>query len=384
MYNTPNDMGYYLVNNIKYYNKVRALQACKDGQTPIWIFQDDKFSKFNWEIEPHENLYELYRRRALQIRSKYDRVVLYYSGGIDSTCVLHSFIDNNITLDGIVSYGAFSLKDYEQYDRNKEIVKVAQPYIRKLELERGIKLPYYLLDDWELFISKFQDESWSIDTNPASMSPETHIWNFHREDPYFQKHLMKGTTAVIRAVDKPRIIFENNNWKIAFLDSNANGLFSSNSGIDPANSLFHEYFYWSGDVPEIICKQAYVIKNYFEQLGRHDLIETLFSRSSNKFKSSEYFKWIDPIIYDRYLTNKPGESRNYFTLGKTKYANAWHKDDVFFKHADKKIQDIWCEGIKYAMNTIDTNYINYENEPTYENFLLTGFKGIWTRDYIIK
>lgn len=381
---TCNDLGFYLVNGLKYHNKIQALQACKNNEMPQWIFQDEKFSKHNWKIEPTEDIYELYKQRAMQIRLKYDRVVLYYSGGIDSTCVLHSFIDNNIPLDGIVSYGAFNIKNYDQYDRNKEIARVAQPYIRKLELERGIKLPYYLLDDWELFLKKFNDESWSIDTNPTSMSPETHIWNFHREHSYFQNHLMKGTTAVIRAMDKPRIIFENGTWKIAFLDANANGLFSTNASLNPTESLYHEYFYWTGDFPKILCKQAHIVSQYFESLNDSELVDRLFSRSSKKFKSSEYFKWIDPIIYSRYLTNKPGEARNYFTLGKTKRTHAWHKDDVFFQHADEKIQIIWREGIKYAMNTIDPMYLNCEDDLSLENFITTGFRGIWTRDYNIK
>ena len=378
-----NDLGYYEITDkpgLRFENKIQALQSCNDISQIKWVFQDKQFASINWENEPKEDLYELYRQRAMSLRLKYDRLILYYSGGIDSTCVLHSFIDNNIPLDGIVSYGAFDIKSYESYNRNQEIFRVAQPYIHHLEKTRGIKLPYHLLDDWYLFEQSFKDESWILNTNSASVSPETFIWTKHRQDPYFQQHLMAGTTAVIRGVDKPRVLCEDGTWKVSFLDSNANGLFGSECSTDDPNSLYYEYFYWSGDNPKVICKQGHMIKQYFQKINRPDIVNTLFSRESDKFVSSEYFKWIDPIIYERYLTNKPRDDRNYFSLGKTPLVNAWHKDDVFFEHASKSARDVWNAGIDHAINTIDTSFFN-SAEPTLQSFIKTGLRGIWSRDY---
>jgi len=49
-----------------------------------------------------ESLDFLYALRARQLREKYDYLVLYFSGGADSTNILKTFIDNNIFLDEIV------------------------------------------------------------------------------------------------------------------------------------------------------------------------------------------------------------------------------------------------------------------------------------------
>ena len=61
------------------------------------------FNIFDWSKEPTESWKELKKQRAQHIRDNYDYVVLYFSGGSDSTTVLNSFYDNNIYIDEIVT-----------------------------------------------------------------------------------------------------------------------------------------------------------------------------------------------------------------------------------------------------------------------------------------
>ena len=61
------------------------------------------FNIFDWSKEPTESWKELKKQRAQHIRDNYDYVVLYCSGGSDSTTVLNSFYDNNIYIDEIVT-----------------------------------------------------------------------------------------------------------------------------------------------------------------------------------------------------------------------------------------------------------------------------------------
>ena len=91
--------GYYKINKFKSFSKLEAWQYARDNNLTIddiqYIFNDDKFSKFDWAIEPTESIESLYIKRATEIRKKYDYLILFYSGGIDSHVILETFLNNN-------------------------------------------------------------------------------------------------------------------------------------------------------------------------------------------------------------------------------------------------------------------------------------------------
>jgi len=57
----------------------------------------------DWTKEPKESFKELCRQRAEQIRDTYDYVIVYFSGGSDSTTVMNAFLDNGIKIDEVVT-----------------------------------------------------------------------------------------------------------------------------------------------------------------------------------------------------------------------------------------------------------------------------------------
>ena len=86
--------GYYLVDGIKTFSKFEAWQLSNNNTDNIkFIFNDDLFSTYDWSKEPEEDIYELYRRRAYQLRKDYDYIVLLYSGGIESQVMLETFLE---------------------------------------------------------------------------------------------------------------------------------------------------------------------------------------------------------------------------------------------------------------------------------------------------
>jgi hypothetical protein len=88
-------LGYYRVGFKKFFNKTLALlENHKTGYEVQWIFNDNIYDKIDWTIPIRESLLDLYRRRAEQLRNKYDYLALYFSGGADSINILHAFIDN--------------------------------------------------------------------------------------------------------------------------------------------------------------------------------------------------------------------------------------------------------------------------------------------------
>ena len=98
------EMGYYKVGNKTFAGKLEAvLEAQATKQNVEWNFFDDVFEKINWFEEPTMTIDQLYKIRAQQIREKYDYVVVFASGGADSTNVVKSFINNGIKIDEIIS-----------------------------------------------------------------------------------------------------------------------------------------------------------------------------------------------------------------------------------------------------------------------------------------
>ena len=99
--------GFYEYNGKYYINKFQALEAAGTDYV-TWHFNDEEFGKFDWSKEPDDDLYDMYAQRAWQLRQKYDKIVIYFSGGIDSLTVLRTFVNNSIPIDAVVLWGMFN------------------------------------------------------------------------------------------------------------------------------------------------------------------------------------------------------------------------------------------------------------------------------------
>jgi hypothetical protein len=338
--------------------------------------------------EPSEDLYELYRQRAWQLRDQYEYLVLMFSGGIDSYVVLRTFIDNNIPLDGIVTYGSFMFNNWEDMTRNAEAYRVALPLIKQLKDKHGSPINHHMLDDWALY-DNFCDESWVLSTGNGQLSPEAYVFNFHWQDPFLQNFLSKGNTAIIRGVDKPRIIRQDNEWKLIFVDSTTFGAFPS--GVDPQTNHYYstEYFYWQDEMPELLIKQAHKIRAGMRQGMKdcnlpNEYWDNILSLDKEKFNQKEYTKWVDPLIYGRYVDQKPGHERPYFTLGKSPNALSWIRDHAFFDHGKQEKINVWKKGLQYCIDNIDQRFFsNFSDSPElrFDQFKKSGFKGIISKAY---
>ena len=102
------DRGYFKVGDKKFYSKLHALQeGTRLNIHPTWHFNEEAFDKIDWSVPITKSLESLYRDRAIQLREKYDYVIVLFSGGADSTTVLQSFIKNNIHVDEVYVYWPF-------------------------------------------------------------------------------------------------------------------------------------------------------------------------------------------------------------------------------------------------------------------------------------
>lgn len=395
-------LGWYEVDGQAYLNKYHALENCAEGYWPTWNFHNEAYGKETWSQEPQDDLYELYRQRAMQLRLQYQNVLLYYSGGIDSHAILNTFVEHGIPLDGIIVSGSFSLNEELSQGCNQEQMLVAKPYLDNLIAQGKITCPVHYLDTVN-FHRKFEDENWVYACGQA-LTPQVFSYNFFWQDPWIQNMLSTGSTCFIRGVDKPRIILENNKWYVSFLDSyimsgTPTGLLSKQQDWD-----IQEYFYWTPDFTKIVNKQAHLMINWFESNLSADECQKITSKEAKTFNRSLYNQYADALIYGRYVDQKPGEDKPYFSLGKPFSSNVWHKDFWFFRSKDVLEQEykIWSAGLKMVSSKISADRFNTPSltqQADLEQFLkrynlgaeflqgnnaLFGTVGIWSQFYYIK
>lgn len=97
-------LGFYKVGDRTFVSKFEALlYATSVQKKPMYHYYDEAWDAALplYRHHPNTNFLSLYKERARRIRDKFDYLVLHFSGGVDSTTVLQSFVFNDIKLDEV-------------------------------------------------------------------------------------------------------------------------------------------------------------------------------------------------------------------------------------------------------------------------------------------
>jgi hypothetical protein len=273
MSNPNNKFGYYSVGNHFFtYSQFEAQEyAARTNDSVNWHFNDEFFSGIDWHIEPQESLKELYAERAIQIRNKYDYIVLCFSGGSDSHNILSTFLENNIYIDEILTYHAYeALKDKHTPVANMvEITHAAVPeankYIEKFPttLHRLIDVSNIVKDYWATNLKDLKFNF--VYYNNNYITPyNIVITNLPNILPEYKKLIESGKrVCFIHGTDKPQVEIDQGRWFFNFKSSMIDASFSIRRQIEQS-PFDDEFFYWSPEAWKIIAKQAHVLKRYFQ------------------------------------------------------------------------------------------------------------------------
>jgi hypothetical protein len=293
-----NRLGVYQVDNISFVNKFDALKfATEKNKDVYWNFNDAVYSSLDWSIPIETSLFDLYKQRAQQLRDKYDYLSLFYSGGVDSNNVLHSFIDNNIFLDEIVIYRpASQVKEANMQDLSvgniwSEIEFAAIPYLKQhVKNEKTLIRIIDLEDCIETFFnsSNFLSQWYQLNyLSPFYFAKNSSCMT----DPHWTKIYNSGKSiGHITGTDKP--IIKHNKGKYTF---QFNDVATSISHFEPQSLATesdmikkhqcHEFFYWTPELPQLLIKQCQVVKKVCE----------------NDFLFKLLFTYDQPPLQDRFL-----------------------------------------------------------------------------------
>lgn len=271
--------GFYQVGPYKTYSKLDAIEASgRLKHDVVWNFNNEAFSQYDWTQEPPGTLDFWYRQRAEQLRDYYDYLILFYSGGWDANNILRIFVENNIFIDEIVHMATINgFNGDKNVNANKESFDIAIPLIKNLiETNPTYKTTKQTIVDISSIEQDFlNDDKWdyfyktNIIFSPAIYST-AEIRDKNRS--ILSAHEKYSKVGQIYGIDKPSV-WLNQDGSANLVMYEVSPLAYNHAFKQAANKAWahDEMFYWTPDMPEILCKQAHTVLRYLKNIGEHTL-----------------------------------------------------------------------------------------------------------------
>lgn len=375
-------LGIYKVNDKVYTDKIQAiLEANKTNSEITWTFHEDKFRKIVWRNEPELSLRELYKLRAQQIRDEYDYVVVMFSGGADSTNVLHSFLSNNIIVDEIVSGIPLSgLKDFKAtYDTNSsnnasEWLLTTTPYLKHIsEKYPKIKIS---INDFFYNMLNFKTDEWIYKSSDHIHPTTSARYDLSRLTHLRQLAERGKKIAVVYGSEKPYILFHKGEILTAIWDV------AVNVPRQPFDTFYPNVdialFYTTPQLPQIVAKQSHQIVKAIFNIPQYAYIKDLMFdtdwpvQKKLLFDHGSYQRAIVPIIY-------PDINYNAFQANKAKDVFMADHDSWFHNlHRDCRLDQLVKSDFNNFIKDIKPEYLRDNNVSTgfafkgYANYYFIG------------
>jgi hypothetical protein len=298
-----------------------------------------------------------------------------FSGGADSETVLKSFINNDIKLDEVATFHNYEGSGTRDDHLNSEFFRVALPRLEGLK-DQYPWLRQRVIDLTAATLDTFNEQDrfdWFNGVNmlltPGCIARQNFIM---RERDWADMINQGKKVCVVWGADKPRVIHENGRYSVRFLDI-IDLTVKSMSGQQPYTD---ELFYWTPDMPEIVIKQAHMIKNYLEK-------NYLNSPFVSTKKSELAYKQVGDTKY--WLDNHGVHTVCYpdwdiytYSSGKTPSPVFGARDYWFIELGNMRQLDIWRMGLEARWNMVGDYW---KNDPLN---ISKGFKASWSRDYYLE
>lgn len=350
-------LGEYCVGGLRFVNKYDALVLATQTNQPVtWDFNDAVFSCFDWSIPIDESVDDLYRQRAQQLRDSYDYVSLFFSGGVDSTNVLHAFIDNNIHLDEIVMFKPRCHVHNPQAVKPadnlySELEFAALPHLRKYVGGKNIKVRTIYLEDAldallrnSGYAAQFYKLNFLTPTSVARVAMAV-------TDPDWSALYDAGKrVAHIQGIDRPIVKKQGNSFSFAFQDWVTTFVFESAESTETSEKLkkyqHHEFFYWTPDMPKLVIKQTQIAKKVAtENKATPDVAMYLYPPHvmdiRNLFNTGKPALGVNGVqhqwIHSPEITYAKGVFVDMLTLARTKIGSAFTMNDPSLKASRPKV-----------------------------------------------
>lgn len=241
---------YYYTDNNKFHNPF-AMFSYAALHTPntatSFYFYDKEFASLDWATEPSESFELLMETRARQLREKYNRLVLFFSGGTDSVTIYNTYKRLNIHLDEIV----IGYHEDDSYGHSAKCVQWLQDNI----YDSTTVITALSRDGYPVRYESFKDD-FLVD-NSFRYAVNTFNGTYESIRQIQDSAVFKNNNSVvILGLEKPHVFFKDGAWYTAHLDK----LFAPFLNIDST-----EWFFITPELPELHLKQVHLLKKYAQQ-----------------------------------------------------------------------------------------------------------------------
>jgi len=248
----PRNIPHWVVGGNRFYNQFEAWQeAIRTGGDASWYFYDHVYDRYDWSVEPKQTWHELLHHRCLQLRQKYRKLCLWYSGGSDSHHVLRSFAKHGIPIDELLLLH-WKLNPYRDAEYHNWLLPLANEY-------KALKNPNVQIKTVEVD-SKMYKKYFSEQTADTKLFTANNGYYSVCNFDWLTKNacgITDSSTGVIVAMEKPHLAQSEGKLYHQFCDKDFELYRGSISEF--------EFFYYAPDMPELYIKQCHMLANYVKR-----------------------------------------------------------------------------------------------------------------------
>lgn len=212
------------------------------------------FDFIDWSKEPAETFKELCKQRAQQIRDTNDYVILYFSGGSDSTTVLNAFVDNGIFIDEVVT---------ANFEGIEAPCVSGMKAIEDIKKASGIGF-------YNRVSIKFEDvKKFFMSDNFMSVAPNF-VGNIHNIMRFSVDYLERfGFTQSRSRLGKVAHLYGTADPSVKRTDNNFYATFNTIQYFMCDNFTEYEFFFTTSDFPQLHVKQCYLVAEDMKKKGSY-------------------------------------------------------------------------------------------------------------------
>jgi hypothetical protein len=386
--------GYYVVNNQKFYSKVQALvyasklldkinEKINDRNIKIkdptmlvkWNFNDEVFEKYDWTKEPEIDLETLYFKRAKELREKYDYIIVYYSGGVDSHNLVMSFLNNNLFIDEIVVHhvndgikilsnshlSPLDAKIQPLTETNLQVIPRLTE-IKQLSPKTKIKMMDTTQHTIDTF-SKNQSGEWVMNVREELNPIDSAKYNFTCFDEYKKTIELNKKVGILVGLDKPCLKIKYDEVYLCFHDRRFNVNLFYNE-IEKYSNAQVEFFYTSPDTCALMCKQAHELKKWLSTSRQNVMmLQENIAPINDKMKALIATKNRIARLFleenSRTILFSKTWKKDWFQAKKSTLD--WHSEADFWFHerfdSTSMPGSCWRNGVEYIRDNIDEIFL---------------------------
>jgi hypothetical protein len=247
---------HWVVRGKRIYNQFEAWQEkIRTGGEASWYFYDHIYDQHDWSVEPKHTWDELLHHRCLQLRQKYRKLCLWYSGGSDSHHVLRSFAKYGIPIDELLLLH-WKLNPYRSAEYHSWLLPLAHEY-------RQLKNPNVRIKTVEVD-SKMYKKYFTEKTADTKLFSANNGYFSVCDFDWLTKNacgITNSSTGVIVALEKPILYLHGGKIYHHFADKDFELYRGSISEF--------EFFYYAPELPELYIKQCHMLAKYVKRNYPH-------------------------------------------------------------------------------------------------------------------